>query len=150
VSLESRSTPDGDSNDATPVYFFSTQTSLPLCAMPEFIRAQRPSAPATSDNNGTGAASVAHVTADVDTDATVVELERAPGLDSASRRVCYQEDDRMLCSVAYHVCHCIDAEGLLYGMRYDKLLCYVRDVDVHLRSGCVALLAESNGYSISV
>mmetsp|Transcript_4369 Transcript_4369/g.7109 ORF Transcript_4369/g.7109 Transcript_4369/m.7109 type:complete len:508 (-) Transcript_4369:198-1721(-) len=110
------------------VYFFSQRDSLPFCGMPEFIRS------------------------------SVSRSDGSIGTGSSSRRICYKEDSRSMCTVVYHVCPCPDHYQLVGGIYYHDFLCnsFNLDDDTHTSSSthasarvkCATLLAESNGYSM--
>ena len=163
-----------------PLYFFSVWEALPHCGMPEFIRAAY-----TSSRQGS---ETVESTAGDSVDGSVGNAEpstRSSGVNASAqgsaqkvqpvstaaynsnRKVCYQEDDRVLCTVAYTVCPCSSSSGSssssrregysvgfshLLGLRIGHLLhCYVEDPSTVLterQAGCVSILAESNGYSI--
>lgn len=166
-----------------PVYFYSQRESLPHCAMPEYIRsparvhvlrgseeleensracgvvlsenaiAGSMSSPGSQDADtvvGTGENSVPVVPAVVGTCApSNAEDERRP----PPHKVCYTEDDRVVCSVAYTVCPCAvlhQRQEYLLGMLLEKVMCNVpQEGDGILpNERCVSLLAESNGYSL--
>lgn len=73
---------------------------------------------------------------------------REPGFNPL---VCYVEDGREMCTVAYSVCPCASAAPLLLGgLRYEALHCYVPESELGSRTDCVRLLAESNGYTMTL
>jgi hypothetical protein len=121
-------TPPTYAAPSRPLYFYSQHTELPLCAMPEFIRA----AYNFSDH-----------------------AEQSTGLTAGTPQqplVCYAEDGRSMCTVAYSVCPCSTLPAgppSLKGLRYDALHCYVPDAELGARTDCVRLLAESNGYTMT-
>jgi len=101
------------------LFFYSQRDSLPHCGMPEYVRAE-------------------YVT-------------RQQGLYKSSegvwsenaQKVCYSENDRLVCSVTYFICPC-SSNQLLYGANVEGLYCN----SLREREGCITILAESNGQSI--
>lgn len=161
-----------------PLYFFSVWEALPHCGMPEFIRVAYTSArqgsetvESTAGDSVDGSVGSAKpntrssgVNASAEGSAQKVQPVSTAAYNS-NRKVCYQEDDRVICTVAYTVCPCSSSgsssshrEGYsggfshLLGLRIGHMLhCYVDDPAAMLivgQAGCVSILAESNGYSL--
>ena len=164
-----------------PLYFFSVWEALPHCGMPEFIRAAYTSARQGSETvqsttgdsvdgsvgNAEPNTSSSGVNASAEGSAQTVQPVSTAAYKS-NRKVCYQEDDRIICTVAYTVCPCSSGSSSsssnshrkgysggfshLLGLRIGHLLhCYVDDPAAMLiegQAGCVSILAESNGYSL--
>jgi hypothetical protein len=78
-----------------------------------------------------------------------IKLTSVDGV-SNTHKVCYTEDDRVICSVAYTICPCRSGSTeLLYGIHFDNFYCNVESyMDVFVDNNCLLILAESNGYSI--
>ena len=145
------------------LYFYSQHQSLPFCAMPEFIRAQYSRSLAKQhDQPLLSQQDQSHHSAQ---DKQIEEEQQSDRLSDLTndiknniknndnkfhqhklKKVCYREDDRLLCSVAYSVCPC-PPHALLYGLQVHGFYCtipYVSNDD----ESCISLLAESNGYSV--
>lgn len=129
------------------VYFYSYRDSLPHCGMPEFIRAaytttHTPHTTQTAKNNR----SAYPVDSPTDSERVAAPSLRAGQGRQTPRKVCYEEDDRVVCTVVYLLCPCAQR---LYGLSLPGLYCNVEEPSAALANGdCISILAESNGYSI--
>lgn len=101
------------------VFFYSQRDSLPHCGMPEYVRAEY-----VTREQGLYKGS------------EVVMNENA-------HKICYSENDRIVCSVTYSICQC-NSDQLLYGADVEGLYCNSQ----REKEGCITILAESNGHSI--
>jgi len=112
---------------AMPFFFYSLNSNLPHCGMPEYI------------------------TADYVSNINVTEYNSKEG---APRKVCFKEADgandvgRLMCSVRYLVCPCAAASERFHG-EVSFVHCNVAQSDGNLNSQCRYVIAETNGYSLN-
>lgn len=142
------------------VYFYSQRDSLPHCGMPEYVRAayvRRQHTRKAERELREGIDGSRGVSGEID-DIGKSSDEVANGVFSHKKvntendidqvgdnvhKICYSEDNRIMCSVTYSICEC-SRDQLLYGVSVEGLYCN----SLREKHACISILAESNGHSV--